>query len=83
MQIKGVFEYLRRREGSFTKRPLDEVLKNGLEMLDIAATLDSATGGFQRIEPMVRVLDKDGNRPVDEKALKTAMQAVLKAAKPL
>ncbi len=83
MQIKGVFEYLRRKEGSFAKRSIDEVLKNGLEMLDIAATLDSATGGFQRIEPVVRVLDKDGNRPVDEKALKTAMQTVLKAAKPL
>ena len=81
--IRGVFEYLRRKEGTFTKRSLENVLVNGLEMLDLAATLDSATGGFQRVEPVVRVLDRDGNRPVDEKLLQSAMKSVLKSAKPL
>jgi hypothetical protein len=52
-------------------------------MLDIASTLDSATGGFTRINPIVRVLTKDGNKALDEKDLKKAVDKVLKAAKPL
>jgi proteasome beta subunit len=82
-RIRGVFEYLRRLEGDFEKKSLETVLENGLHMLDIAATLDSATGGFQRINPIVRVLDKNGNRSIDEKLLKKAVDKVLGTAKVL
>jgi proteasome beta subunit len=82
-RIRGVFEYLRRLEGGFETKTQAKVLEDGLHMLDIAATLDSATGGFQRIEPIVYVLDKEGNRPLDSKILKKAVDKVLKAAKPL
>ena len=82
-RIRGVFEFLRRTEGSFENRSLDDVVENGLQMLDIASTLDSATGGFTRINPIVRVLTKDGNQALDEKDLKKAVDKVLKAAKPL
>jgi proteasome beta subunit len=82
-RIRGIFEYLRRTEGSFETKSLDRVIEDGLHMLDIAATLDSATGGFQRIDPIVRVLDREGNRPFDEKTLHKLMDKVLKAAKPL
>lgn len=82
-RIRGVFEFLRRTEGSFENRSLDQVVENGLQMLDIASTLDSATGGFTRINPIVRVLTKDGNKALDEKDLKKAVDKVLKAAKPL
>jgi len=82
-RIRGVFEFLRRTEGSFENRSLDQVVENGLQMLDIASTLDSATGGFTRINPIVRVLTKDGNKALNEKDLKKAVDKVLKAAKPL
>ncbi len=82
-RIRGVFEFLRRTEGSFETRSLEQVVENGLQMLDIASTLDSATGGFTRINPIVRVLTKDGNKALDEKDLKKAVDKVLKAAKPL
>ncbi len=82
-RIRGVFEFLRRTEGSFENRSLDQVVENGLQMLDIASTLDSATGGFTRINPIVRVLTKDGNKALDEEDLKKAVDKVLKAAKPL
>ena len=82
-RIRGVFEFLRRTEGGFETKNLDRVLENGLQMLDIASTLDSATGGFTRIEPIVRILTKDGNEALDEKILKKAVEKVLKAAKPL
>ncbi len=82
-RIRGVFEFLRRTEGSFENRSLDQVVENGLQMLDIASTLDSATGGFTRINPIVRVLTKDGSKALDGKDLKKAVDKVLKAAKPL
>ena len=77
-RIRGVFEYVVRRHGPLEKRSMEEVLEEGLQMLDIAAELDSATGGFHRSLPIVRVLDRDGNRPVDEAVLKAAVDRILR-----
>jgi len=79
-RIRGVFEYIARSKGQWQDRPLSEVLSDGLEMLDIAADLDSATGGFNKILPVTRVLDKDGNHEVPEETVRKASQKVLKAA---
>lgn len=76
-RIRGVFEYLSRTKGRFETRSLDEVLYDGLMMLDIAADLDSATGGFNKTLPIVRVLDKEGNRPISEAQLRSVAQSVL------
>jgi proteasome beta subunit len=76
-RIRGVFEYIARQKGPFESRPLNEVLNDGLEMLDIAADLDSATGGFGKVLPVSRVLDRDGNREIPEKQLKEATERVL------
>lgn len=80
-RIRGVFEYVARLKGRFESRPLDEVLVDGLQMLDIAADLDSATGGFNKILPVTRVLDAVGNREIPEAELQAAVSAVL-AGKP-
>lgn len=61
-RIRGVFEYLRRTKGPFSERGRDEVIQDGLAMLDIAADLDSATGGFDKVRPIIRTLDADGVR---------------------
>lgn len=76
-RIRGVFEYLRRNKGEFETRKLDDVLLDGLTMLDIAADLDSATGGFGKTPPIARVLDRDGNREYDTAKLAKAMRTVL------
>lgn len=76
-RIRGVFEYLTRTEGSFEKKSLEKVLEDGLRMLDIAADLDSATGGFNKVDPIVRVLDKQGNRSVDHDLLQSTIAKVL------
>jgi proteasome beta subunit len=75
-RIRGVFEYLQRTKGPFAARPMPEVLREGLVLLDIAAALDSATGGFGKVPPVVRVLDRDGNRPVSESDLAEAIADV-------
>lgn len=77
-RIRGVFEYIARTKGQFQDRPMEEVLADGLEMLDIAADLDSATGGFNKILPVTRVLDKDGNRELHEDVVRKASKLVLK-----
>jgi proteasome beta subunit len=78
-RIRGVFELFTRTLGPFETRPLAEVLKNGLMMLDIAAELDSATGGFVKTLPIARVLDREGNRPIDEGMLREAASQVMQA----
>jgi proteasome beta subunit len=72
-----VFEYIARQKGRFETRPLDEVLRDGLEMLDIAAELDSATGGFSKIPPIVRVLDRDGTREITSAELAPITDRIL------
>ena len=52
-------------------------MSDGLLMLDIASVLDSATGGFTKNLPVVRVLDRDGNRLVSEQELRKAAKEVL------
>jgi proteasome beta subunit len=76
-RIRGVFEYIARVKGKFETRPLAEVLADGLQMLDIAADLDSATGGFNKTLPVTRVLDADGNREIPEEDLRIATDVVL------
>ena len=77
-RIRGVFEYITRKHGPFQERPLEDVLADGMEMLDIAAELDSATGGFGKTLPVSRVLDRDGNREVAPELLKKVSERVLK-----
>lgn len=77
-RIRGLFEYLARTKGQWHQREMEDVLLDGLYMLDIASDLDSATGGFTKVLPVARVLDRDGNRDVAERVLKKAAEAVLK-----
>lgn len=76
-RIRGVFEYLTRTKGPWDSRPLDEVLSDGLIMLDIASELDSATGGFRRVLPTARILDREGVHPIPDDRLAAAAKAVL------
>lgn len=79
-RIRGVFEYLGRTRGPFDRRPFAEVLVDALYMLDIAADLDSATGGFGKVLPTAMKLERDGATPVDEKELRKATGKVLKTS---
>jgi len=75
-RIRGVFEYIGRTKKPWSERKLTDVLQDGLLMLDIAADLDSATGGFAKNLPVVRILDRDGNRPLDGDRLLAAVKKV-------
>jgi proteasome beta subunit len=75
-RIRGVFEYMTRTRGAWSKRPYDEVLEDGLRLLDIAATLDSATGGFRRNLPMVCRLDRDGSTMLTDDELRAVVERI-------
>ncbi|MBS1715647.1 MAG: proteasome subunit alpha [Armatimonadetes bacterium] len=80
-RIRGVFEYLIRTKGPWANRPFGDVLKEGLTMLDIAADLDSATGGFRKILPSAFVLDRQGVREISGSELGAAADDVIEAVK--
>ncbi|MCH7926127.1 MAG: proteasome subunit alpha [Planctomycetes bacterium] len=76
-RIRGIFEYALRDKGPWSDRSLDDVLEDGLRMLDIAADLDSATGGVRKHLPSVCVLTADGARVMDESEIRPVVAKVL------
>jgi proteasome beta subunit len=77
-RIRGVFEYLAKSKGQWHKRSFDEVVMEGLRMLDIASDLDSATGGFLKVLPSVSVLTKEGARSLGPLEIAPYVEQVLK-----
>lgn len=75
-RIRGVFEYMVRTRGGWATRPYEDVLEDGLRLLDIAATLDSATGGFRRNLPMVCRLDREGATMLNDDELREIVAKV-------
>lgn len=76
-RIRGVFEYLIRTKGPFEERSLEDVLADGLMMLDIAAELDSATGGFKKYLPVTRMLTREGSYEIPDEDLRRAAESVM------
>lgn len=79
-RIRGVFEYLARTKGPWHTRKRDDALYDGMHMLDIAADLDSATGGFSKRLPIVKVLDRSGSYDLPDEQIEAVAQAVLKSS---
>ncbi len=73
-RIRGIFEYVARVKGPWESRSREDVLDEAVQMLDIAADLDSATGGFKKALPVVRVLDRDGNRSLPDEEIRNALK---------
>ena len=80
-RIRGVFEYLIRTKGPWATRPFEDVLKEGLTMLDIASDLDSATGGFRKILPSAFVLDRSGVREMKDDELRQSADSVIETVR--
>ncbi len=68
-RIRGSFEYIVRTKGLFREMKLEEALRESLLLLDIAASLDTATGGLSSALPIVRTVTSDGVIDIPEKEL--------------
>lgn len=75
-RIRGVFEYIVKTKGRFSEADRDTALRDALALLEIAADLDSATGGSVKILPAVKILTADGIENMPEDEIKTANDAI-------
>jgi proteasome beta subunit len=75
-RIRGVFEYIVKTKGPFSGMGRDESLRDALALLEIAADLDSATGGSQKIPPVVKVLTADGVESLPEEEIQAALDSI-------
>lgn len=66
--IRGVFEYILRTKGPFREMTREDALHETLTLLEIAADLDTATGGSAKHLPAAKYITADGIRDftVDE-----------------
>ncbi|HEX8551516.1 MAG TPA: hypothetical protein VF681_08150 [Abditibacteriaceae bacterium] len=74
--IRGSFDYIVRTKKPFSEMTLEEALRESLILLDIAADLDSATGGYSKILPAARAVTKDGILAIDEDQLNAVLQQI-------
>jgi proteasome beta subunit len=59
-RIRGAFDYIIRTKGPFRDMELDDALRECLVLLDIAADLDAATGGYAKVLPVAKAITPDG-----------------------
>lgn len=78
--LSGIFEYISRTGKPWAQRKLDDVLADGLRMLDIASDLDSATGGFTKVLPGARILTRTGTEMISEDKIRSAAKKILSEA---
>ena len=85
--IRGSFDYIVRTKKPFSEMDLSEALRESLILLDIAADLDAATGGYAKILPAAKAITRDGILSVDEEQMSQVLadikEGVLDAMPPV
>jgi proteasome beta subunit len=85
--IRGSFDYIVRTKKPFSEMDLQEALRECLILLDIAADLDAATGGYSKILPAAKAVTREGILSLDEAQMKDVLRqmedGVLKAMPPV
>jgi proteasome beta subunit len=80
MQIRGVFDYIVKTKKPFHDMSREEALKEALLLLDIAADLDAATGGWHKVLPIAKTITVDGIEDVAEDELRQTVEAIDRAS---
>ena len=75
VQIRGAFEYIVRTKGNFSEMTLETALAEALHLLEIAADLDSATGGAGKVLPLARTVTAAGVTEISDDAIRVALGA--------
>ncbi|OGF53992.1 MAG: hypothetical protein A2Z21_05190 [Candidatus Fraserbacteria bacterium RBG_16_55_9] len=76
-KIRGTFEYITRTRGPFHVLPLEEVLKDALLLLDIAASLDPATAGLGGVLPLGKTITAAGVADIPEEKIRALQRKLL------
>jgi len=72
--IRGSFDYIVRTKKPFSEMDLQEALRESLILLDIAADLDAATGGYSKILPSAKAVTRDGIVTLDEDQMRDVLR---------
>jgi proteasome beta subunit len=75
-RIRGAFDYIIRTKKPFREMSLEEALQECLILLDIAADLDAATGGFAKVLPVARAINRDGILDIPAERLREIVAAI-------
>lgn len=76
MQIRGVFDYIVKTKKPFHEMTRVEALKESLYLLDIAADLDAATGGWAKVLPLAKTISAAGIEDVHEDELRAVVAEI-------
>jgi len=76
LQIRGVFDYIVKTKKPFHMMTREEALKEALYLLDIAADLDAATGGWAKVLPLAKTITSDGVEDVSESDLRSLIAEI-------
>lgn len=76
-QIRGVFEYITRTKGPFREMDRDTALREALNLLEIAADLDAATGGAGKVLPIAKTITAEGIQDVEEETLRAMVKEMI------
>ncbi len=77
-RIRGAFEYIVRTKGPFRTMKLEEALQETLLLLEIAASLDTATGGIRQYLPLAKIVTAEGVADVPQETLRSVQQALIR-----
>jgi proteasome beta subunit len=75
-RIRGAFDYIIRTKGPFRGMSLDDALRECLVLLDIAADLDAATGGFAKVLPVAKAITREGILDISAERMQEAVSHV-------
>lgn len=67
--IRGAFDYIVKTKGPFHDMSREEALRESLVLLDIAADLDAATGGYGKVLPTARAVEAGGIVDIPEEEM--------------
>lgn len=76
MQIRGVFDYIVKTKKPFHQMNREEALREALYLLDIAADLDAATGGWHKVLPLAKTISSEGIQDVPEDELRSVVEDI-------
>jgi proteasome beta subunit len=76
LQIRGVFDYIVKTKKPFHEMTREEALKEALYLLDIAADLDAATGGWSKVLPLAKTITEAGIEDVTEAELRAMVSEI-------
>lgn len=79
-RIQGIFDYILRTKGRFSEMDLDTALAEALMLLNVAARMDSATGGFAVHLPAAKYVTREGVEDISEDRLRPLCEQILRTA---